>query len=222
MDAKNYIILHPSDIETRSFEIITEELGHLHPDDSVAHIIKRVVHTTADFEYARITEVHPKALEAATTALAMGCRIYADTRMILAGVNEKKLAEKACNIYTYIDDAEIAQKSKELGITRSILGIDKAANDTATQIFVIGNAPTALVRLGELIQQKVIHPALVIGVPVGFVGAAESKEFIKQTGVPYIVTNGRKGGSTVAVAIVNAILYGGPAQPQVHLRVPNT
>jgi precorrin-8X/cobalt-precorrin-8 methylmutase len=207
MDAKNYIILNPADIETRSFEIITEELGHLNLSPELAPIVKRVVHTTADFDYARITEIQSGAVSSAVAALVAGCKIYSDTRMIIAGVSKPMLKKLNCELYTYVDDAEVAALSKEKGLTRSILGIEKAVEDPDTRIFVIGNAPTALVRLGELIQEGKVRPALVIGVPVGFVGASESKEFIKKTGVPYIVTNGRKGGSTVAVAILNALLY---------------
>ena len=207
MDAKNYIILNPADIETRSFEIITEELGHLNLSPELAPIVKRVVHTTADFDYARITEIQSDAVSSAVAALVAGCKIYSDTRMIIAGVSKPMLKKLNCELYTYVDDAGVAAQSKEKGLTRSILGIEKAAEDPDTRIFVIGNAPTALVRLGELIQEGKVRPALVIGVPVGFVGASESKEFIKKTGVPYIVTNGRKGGSPVAVAILNALLY---------------
>jgi precorrin-8X/cobalt-precorrin-8 methylmutase len=207
MDAKNYIILNPADIETRSFEIITEELGHLNLSPELAPIVKRVVHTTADFDYARITEIQSDAVSSAVAALVAGCKIYSDTRMIIAGVSKPMLKTLNCELYTYVDDAGVAALSKEKGLTRSILGIEKAVEDPDTRIFVIGNAPTALVRLGELIQEGKVRPALVIGVPVGFVGASESKEFIKKTGVPYIVTNGRKGGSTVAVAILNALLY---------------
>jgi len=207
MDAKNYIILNPTDIETRSFEIITEELGHLNLSPELAPIVKRVVHTTADFDYARITEIQSGAVSSAVAALVAGCKIYSDTRMIIAGVSKPMLKKLNCELYTYVDDAGVAAESKEKGLTRSILGIEKAVEDPDTRIFVIGNAPTALVRLGELIQEGKVRPALVIGVPVGFVGASESKEFIKKTDVPYIVTNGRKGGSTVAVAILNALLY---------------
>lgn len=207
MDAKNYIILNPADIETRSFEIITEELGHLNLSPELAPIVKRVVHTTADFDYARITEIQSGAVSSAVAALVAGCKIYSDTRMIIAGVSKPMLKKLNCELYTYVDDAEVAAQSKEKGLTRSILGIEKAVEDPDTRIFVIGNAPTALVRLGELILEGKVRPVLVIGVPVGFVGASESKEFIKKTGVPYIVTNGRKGGSTVAVAILNALLY---------------
>jgi precorrin-8X/cobalt-precorrin-8 methylmutase len=207
METKHYIALNPSEIETRSFEIITAELGHAAISESISPVIKRVIHTTADFDYARILEFHPNALEAAATALKSGCNIYSDTRMIIAGVNKAALQKLNCSMYTYIDDESIAAQSKQLGITRSILGIDKTCGDKNVSIYVIGNAPTALVRIYELIREGRIAPALVIAVPVGFVGASESKELIKGVHTPYIVTNGRKGGSTVAVAILNALLY---------------
>lgn len=207
MDQSNYTITDPNAIEAESFRIITRELGHLGLPEELAAIVKRVIHTTADFEYGRITEIHPGAVASARKALLDGCDIYCDTRMIEAGVNKRRLKELNCNIYTYIDHEEVITKSKELKLTRSILGIDKAAENERTKIFVIGNAPTALVRIGELIDEGKLNPALVIGVPVGFVGAAESKEFIKARPVPTIVTNGRKGGSTVAVSILNALLY---------------
>lgn len=208
MDTTKYTIIQPADIEKHSFEIISKELGHLHCPDEYAAILKRVIHTTADFEYGRITEIHPQAISAAHDALRAGCDIYCDTRMIEAGVNKQRLHELNCSIYTHIDNEAVKQESKQLNITRSILGINKSIENPRTRIYVIGNAPTALVRIGELIEEQKHLPALVIGVPVGFVGAAESKDYIKNCGIPYIVTNGRKGGSTVAVAILNALLYG--------------
>ncbi len=208
MDKSKYTILDPTKIEDRSFEIITEELGLLTLPEPEATVVKRVIHTTADFEYGRITEIHPHAIPSGLAALAKGCSIYCDTHMIEAGINKRVLKSLGCDIYTYIDQEEVIAQAKAEGITRSIVGINKAATDERTAIYVIGNAPTALVRLSELIEAGKVRPALVIGVPVGFVGAAESKDIIKKTGVPYIVTNGRKGGSTVAVAILNAIMYG--------------
>jgi len=207
MEQSHYVELNPKNIEARSFEIITSELGHLHLDETIAPIIKRVVHTTADFDYARITEVHPQAIAAATSALSKGCRIYTDTRMIIAGVSKPALKKWNSSVYTFVDDDDVIAKSKEQGITRSILGIDKTMESELPAIYVIGNAPTALVRIYELIEAKKISPALVIGVPVGFVGASESKELMRKTDIPYIITQGRKGGSTVAVAILNALLY---------------
>lgn len=208
MDQTKYTILDPTKIEDRSFEIITEELGHLTLPEPEASVVKRVIHTTADFEYGRITEIHPDSIESGRAALAKGCIVYCDTNMIVAGANKRVLKSLGCEILTYVDNAEVAAEAKASGITRSIVGINKAAADEKTAIYVIGNAPTALVRICELIESGNINPALVIGVPVGFVGAAESKEMIRKMGVPYVVTNGRKGGSTVAVAILNAIMYG--------------
>ena len=207
MEKDNYIILNPHKIEERSFEIITEELGHINMPDEYASIIKRVVHTSADFEYAKLTEISDNALESAYNALKEGCKIYADTNMIVSGVSKPALKKLNSEIHCLVADPAVAKEAKERGITRSIVGIDKAADDKDTKIYVIGNAPTALVRICELINEGKINPALVIGVPVGFVGAAESKEMIREMGVPYIIVNGRKGGSTIAVAIMNAIMY---------------
>jgi precorrin-8X/cobalt-precorrin-8 methylmutase len=201
------MILDPNEIEKRSFEIITQELGHLKIDEKYQAIIKRVIHTTADFEYGRIIQIHNKAIENGINALKKGIRIYTDTKMIIAGVNKKKLEKLNCEIYSYIDDETVGETAKQKNLTRSIVGIEKAFADKKTKIYVIGNAPTALVRLKELIEKENKKPDLIIGVPVGFVGAEESKEEIKKLDIPYIVTNGRKGGSTVAVAILNAILY---------------
>jgi len=207
MEKSNYIITAPADIETRSFEIIDEELSHLNIDEKYQHIIKRVIHTTADFEYGSLVRISKDALESANSALQNGCGIYADTNMIIAGTSKPALAKLNCSVYTYVADPEIAQKSKEQNITRSILGIDKSTEDNNTAIYVIGNAPTALVRICELIDDGKISPALVIGVPVGFVGAEESKDMLMQRNVPYICVKGRKGGSTVAVSILNALMY---------------
>lgn len=207
MNPDNYTILAPGDIEKRSFEIIESELQHLNVPEEYKSIIYRVIHTSADFEYGYLTELHPDAISNATEALSSGCNIYTDTNMILSGVSKASLKKLNCNAFTYIADPEVAKESKAKNITRSIIGIDKAAKEMDGGIFVIGNAPTALVRISELIKEGKVKPALVIGVPVGFVGAAESKEMIKTTGVPYIVVNGRKGGSTIAVAILNALLY---------------
>jgi precorrin-8X/cobalt-precorrin-8 methylmutase len=208
MDAKNYIITQPNLIEGESFRIIENELGLSSFPPEYAAIIKRVIHTTADFEYGRLIDIHPKAIESAAAAIKDGCWIYADTRMIEAGVNKRKLAQWESMVYTYIDHPEVANQADARKVTRSIVGIEKAVCDENTSIYVVGNAPTALVRLCELIDEGKVNPSLVVGVPVGFVGAAESKEFLRTKNVPYIITRGNKGGSTVAVAIINAIIYG--------------
>ena len=202
----NYI-RDPFEIETKSFEIITEELGDRKFDEKEAKIIKRVIHTTADFEYADIIEIHPDAIEAGINALLKGGSIYADTHMIFGGINKRILSELGGNVINLVHDEEVAKEAKERGITRSMVGIEKAAHDEKIKIFAIGNAPTALYELKRLIEQEGIKPDLIIGVPVGFVGAKESKDVIAEAGIPYIITRGRKGGSPVAAAIINALLY---------------
>lgn len=207
MEKSNYINLNPNGIETDSMAIISKELSHLQLPDDLSHIIKRVVHTTADFEYVHLFEAHPDAVENCKKALTDSCKIYVDTTMIAGGLSKSALKALNCEVACYVHDDSVVNKAKQLGITRSICGVNKASGDEAFRIFVIGNAPTALVRICELAQEGIIKPDLVIGVPVGFVGASESKEMLKQSKIPYIIIRGRKGGSTVGVAILNAILY---------------
>ncbi len=207
METSNYVQVNPSEIERMSMEIISKELAHVQLPDELETLIKRVIHTTADFEYAHLFEAHPKAVERAKEALQNGCGIYADTTMITSGVSKPALKKLGANIHCFVHDEAVVETARQRGVTRSICGIEQAALDQNYRIFVIGNAPTALVRLCELYKEGKVKPALVIGVPVGFVGAAESKEMLKASGMPYMIIRGRKGGSTVAVAILNAILY---------------
>ena len=207
MEKSNYINLSPQGIEMDSMQIISRELSHLQLPEELDAIIKRVVHTTADFEYAHLFEAHPQAVEKAKLALLNGCKIYADTSMITAGVSRPAMTKLGLEVNCFVHHPDVVKSAKEQGITRSICGIDKASDDQDYRIFVIGNAPTALVRICELAKQNKIKPDLVIGVPVGFVGAAESKEMLKHSGLPYMIIRGRKGGSTVGVAILNALLY---------------
>ncbi|MDA3892517.1 MAG: precorrin-8X methylmutase [Salinivirgaceae bacterium] len=207
METSNYINTNPKGIESDSMQIITKELSHLNLPDELAAMIKRVVHTTADFEYAHLLEAHPNAVKNGKVALSKSCKIYADTSMITVGVSKPALSKLGCKIDCFVHSEDVVNEAKELGITRSICGINKAAKDDEYKIFVIGNAPTALVRICELAKEGILKPDLVIGVPVGFVGAAESKEMLKNSGLPYIIIRGRKGGSTVGVAILNSILY---------------
>lgn len=205
----NYIKV-PQDIEKRSFEIIGEELGDKINkfDEATLPVIKRVIHTTADFEYADLIEFMNDALNSGKEALKKGCKIYCDTNMIVNGASKMVLSKFNCEAYCLVADSEVVKEAKEKGVTRSIVGMEKAAKDPNTKIFLIGNAPTALYQLKEMIERNEIEkPALVVGVPVGFVGAAESKEAFKSLGIPYITINGRKGGSTVAVSILHGILY---------------
>ncbi len=200
-------IKNPQMIETRSFEIIAEEAGEMFSNFSEEElmIIKRVIHTTADFEYGSLTEIHPEAIEAAKKAFLNGSNIYADTSMIMTGVNRKKLETLDIKVLNYVHDADVYEVAAKEGITRSMAGIKKAALDDNIKVFAIGNAPTAIFQLKELIEAGYPKPDLIIGVPVGFVGADESKEILSEMGVPYIRVNGRKGGSPVAVAIINAL-----------------
>lgn len=200
----------PQDIEKRSFEIIEEELGEKREkfDKKTLPIVKRVIHTTADFEYADLIEFQNGAVDSAMEALKNGCKIYCDTNMIVNGLSKLVLGKFNCSAYCLVSDEEVIKEAKERGVTRSIVGMEKAGKDKDTKIFLIGNAPTALYQLKEMIERGEIEkPALVVGVPVGFVGAAESKEAFKELGLPYITINGRKGGSTVAVSILHGILY---------------
>jgi len=197
----------PHMIEERSFQIITKELGDKTFPEDMGKIIKRIIHTTADFHYADITVLSPGAIEAAKDAILSGANIITDTKMAMAGINKTKLAQYGGKVDCFISDDDVANMAKEKGTTRAMAAMEKAVTNEDNKIFVIGNAPTALFVLKEYIEEGKIKPELVVGVPVGFVGAAESKEALEKLNVPYIVTRGRKGGSTVAAAIVNAILY---------------
>ncbi|MFK4785284.1 precorrin-8X methylmutase [Fusobacterium sp. MFO224] len=206
---KEYIKI-PENIEKKSFQIITEELGNKGEKFSQEElkIVKRVIHTTADFEYAELIEFINDPITKGKEALESGCKIYCDTNMIVNGLSGKILKKFNCEAYCLVRDEGIAKEAKKRGVTRSIVGIERAAKSKETKIFLIGNAPTALYKLKEMIVEgKIAKPLLVVGVPVGFVGAAESKEYFKDTGVPYITIDGRKGGSTVTVSILHGILY---------------
>lgn len=198
--------LTPEEIERRSFEIIESEL--IHPlDPELAPIIKRVIHTTADFDYAETLCFSKTALSAGLAALRAGESIVTDTNMAKAGINKPALARLNVEMLCFMADEDIASAAKQQGCTRAAASVDKTALLPGRPIFAIGNAPTALIRLYELIDEGRISPSLVIGVPVGFVNVVQSKELIMQTDVPYIVARGRKGGSNVAAAIVNALMY---------------
>lgn len=198
----------PAEIEQRSFEIITEELGDYPLVPGTEPIVKRCIHTSADFDYAQNLVFSPGAVEKALAALRDGAVIVTDTQMGKAGINKKKLAEYGGEVLCFMSDEDVAAGAKKRGITRATASMEKAAGLRKKVIFAIGNAPTALIRLYELIQEGRISPELVIGVPVGFVNVVQSKELIlslKDT--PYIVAKGRKGGSNIAACICNALLY---------------
>ena len=197
----------PADIERRSFEIITEELGCVLLDAANEPVIKRVIHTTADFDYARTLCFSPGAVERGIAALKGGACIVTDTQMARSGVNKTSLAQLGDEVFCFMADEDVAQAAKERGITRAAICMEKACDIARPLIFAIGNAPTALVRLHELMAEGRVRPELIIGVPVGFVNVVESKELILGDAAPFIVARGRKGGSNVAAAICNALIY---------------
>ncbi|MDO4273159.1 MAG: precorrin-8X methylmutase [Eubacteriales bacterium] len=197
----------PMEIEARSFEMITEELGGTPLIPGTELIVKRCIHTSADFDYAQNLCFSEKAVDKAIAAIKAGACIVTDTQMAKAGINKKALARYGGEVYCFMSDEDVAWAAKEKGTTRATASMDKAAELNKPLIFAIGNAPTALVRLYELIEEGKLNPELIIGVPVGFVNVVQSKELIMDTKVPYIVARGRKGGSNIAACICNALLY---------------
>ncbi|MDD6693015.1 MAG: precorrin-8X methylmutase [Olsenella sp.] len=200
--------VRPRDIERRSFEIIGEELGDRVLDPGEAPVIKRVIHTTADLDYADSLSFSPHATSRGAEALRRGCDVVTDTTMAMAGINKRVLARFGGRVLNFIGDEDVAARARELGLTRSAVAMDKAAALGRPLVLCVGNAPTALVRICELLDSgELVRPALVVGVPVGFVNVVESKELLLAHDVDRIVARGRKGGSNVAAAIVNALLY---------------
>ena len=203
--------MKPQDIEKRSFEIITAELGERTFPAGIAEVVKRVIHTTADFDYADSLAFSPDVIEKAKAALAAGATVVTDTNMALSGVSKATLAKLGGKAVCLMADEQVASEAKARGVTRAVVSMEHAAQFEGPLIFAIGNAPTALIRLHELIEEGIVAPALVIGVPVGFVNVIESKENIftvcEKHHVPAIVAFGRKGGSTIAAAVCNALIY---------------
>ena len=200
--------IRPMDIERRSFEIITELLGDRKLDPENELVIKRAIHTTADFDYADNLVFSDHAVTKGVEALRAGCDIVTDTQMAKAGINKTILASLGGEVHCFMSDPDVAAEAKARGVTRAIVSMERAAQLPKPCIFAIGNAPTALVSLESLMEADKLHPALIIGVPVGFVNVVESKELvIANCRAPYIVARGRKGGSNVAAAICNAMLY---------------
>ena len=197
----------PMDIEKRSFEIITQILGQrqLNPENEL--VIKRAIHTTADFDYADNLVFSPHAVQRGIEALKKGCDIVTDTQMAKSGINKTILSKLGGEVHCFMSDPDVAQEAKERGVTRAMVSMERAATLKKPCIFAIGNAPTALICIRELIDAGKLNPALVVGVPVGIVNVVESKELILELDTPHIVARGRKGGSNVAAAICNAMLY---------------
>ena len=199
--------MRPMDIERRSFEIIAEELGGRVIDPEFDLMVRRVIHTTADFDYADNLTWSPHAMTRLTEALRAGADVVTDTTMAQAGINKRALAKFGGETHCFIADPDVAEAAKARGETRSRVSMEKAARLNKPLVFAIGNAPTALLSICDLVRAGSLSPELVIGVPVGFVNVVEAKEALMALPVPYIVARGRKGGSNVAAAIVNAALY---------------
>ena len=199
--------MKPMEIERRSFEIITQELGDRKLDPEFELVVKRVIHTTADFDYYDNLCFSEHAVLRMMDAIRAGCDVITDTTMAQSGINKKLLAQFGGQARCFIGDEDVAREAKERGVTRSLASMEKAARLNKPLIFAIGNAPTALFSICDLMRAGKLTPEMIIGVPVGFVNVVEAKEEVMRTAQNYIVARGRKGGSNVAAAIVNAVLY---------------
>ena len=202
-------IVRPEEIEKRSMEIITSELnGRTWPEPEFS-IVKRCIHTSADFDYADNLVFSPNAAQIGVDAIRAGAHIVTDTKMAYSGINKKKLGAHGGQVHCFISDEDVMAEARSRGCTRATVCMERGAEIAKEHpvIFAIGNAPTALVRLAELIDEGKVKPVLVIGAPVGFVNVVESKEIIMKCDVPYIVPKGRKGGSNIAATICNSMIY---------------
>lgn len=200
-------IIRPMDIERRSMEIIDSHLKGMSIPAEQLSVVRRVIHTTADFDYVQNLTFTNHAVEAGLAALLDGADIVTDTNMALAGIHKASLHALGGQAHCFMADADVTAEAKRRGVTRATVSMEKACTLQKDLIFAVGNAPTALVALDELIRQEKARPRLIIGVPVGFVNVVEAKEIILQSDVPCIVARGNKGGSNVAAAICNALLY---------------
>ena len=205
-------IKNPMMIESKSFEIIQGIIDEIRPDYKFKNeieekVIKRAIHTTADFEYLDILKISEEAVEKLVNGLKNKATIYTDTNMALSGINKRKLEALGCKYKCFVSDEGVAKLAKEKGITRSMAAVEVASREEGKKIFVLGNAPTALYKVIEMSNNSQLDVEAVVGVPVGFVGAEESKDELAKTDIPYIISKGRKGGSNLAAAIINAILY---------------
>lgn len=200
-------VIKPAEIEKRSFAIIAEELGKRTFPAGIGDVVRRVIHTTADFDYVDNLCFSDYVIEKAKAALQAGATVVTDTNMALSGINKGTLEKLDGRAVCFMADGEVAREAVERGVTRAVVSMEHAAKLEEPLIFAIGNAPTALLRLHELIKEGRVAPSLIIGVPVGFVNVVESKELFLGGSTPYIIARGRKGGSNVAAAIVNALLY---------------
>ena len=202
-------IVRPEEIEKKSMETITAELnGRTWPEPEFS-IVKRCIHTSADFDYADNLVFSENAAQIGVDAIRAGAHIITDTKMAAAGINKKKLGSHGGAVHCFISDEDVIAEAKSRGCTRATVSMERGAElaKDFPVIFAIGNAPTALVRLAELIDEGKVKPELIIGAPVGFVNVVESKEYIMDRSVPYIVPKGRKGGSNIAATICNSMIY---------------
>lgn len=201
------LTMKPEQIEAESFRIIDEEVDEHDWPEAQWQVVRRAIHTSADFEYARTMVFSDRAVEQAVAAIRDGAAIVTDTTMAMSGISSTRLAPFGCMVSCHVADSDVAALAKRAGITRSILAMRKAVTVPQNRIFVIGNAPTALFELLRLISEGQAKPALIIGLPVGFVGAEESKNALAamDSSVPFITNMGRKGGSNVAAAVINAL-----------------
>ena len=201
-------IKQPMEIENRSMEIIAAYLKDLHLNEEEVKVYSRMIHAAGDVEYAPIIKIHEQAIDAAKTAIKSGCNIYTDVEMVRTGINKRTLSKFGGEVFCKVADPEVRQLAERESITRSMAAMRSFGDKLNNSIVAIGNAPTALFEVLRLIQEENIKPAVIIGIPVGFVGAADSKKALtEQNAVPFITVAGTKGGSPIAVAAVNAILY---------------
>jgi precorrin-8X/cobalt-precorrin-8 methylmutase len=198
--------MKPEEIEQESFRIILNELGPHSFSAAELAVVQRVIHAMADFDFARSLRFSPHAIEEGTAALCSGCLLVSDVQMIVAGVNHARLERLGCAVQCLVHDPQVVDLTRQSGKTRSEVAMQQFGRRLDGAVVAIGNAPTALFEVIRLFQEEDIQPALVIGVPVGFVNALESKQALTQTSINFITALGRKGGSTVAVAILNALL----------------
>ena len=197
--------MKPEEIEKLSFQIIEQEIGTRNVADDHWPIIRRMIHTSADFEYKEMVRIHPDAVKTGMEAIRSGKKIITDTNMARVGIRKKELDRFGASTECYMNDPMIHRNAKATGVPRAKVAVDMAIENMRGGIYVVGNAPTALMRLVELIKEQKAQPALVIGLPVGFVNAAESKAALIELDHPYISNIGRKGGSNVAASVVNAL-----------------
>ncbi|MCR5177251.1 MAG: precorrin-8X methylmutase [Anaerovibrio sp.] len=201
-------IRQPMEIEKRSMEIIAPHLKGLNLDEDATKVYSRIIHAAGDVEYAPIIRMHPKAIEAGKKAILSGCNIYTDVEMVRTGINKRKLATFGGEVFCRVADPQISQLAKQQGITRSMAAMRSFGNDMNGAIVAIGNAPTALFEVLRMVKDEGLRPALIVGIPVGFVGAADSKEALENNSIiPYVTVAGTKGGSPIAASVINAVMY---------------